>query len=1344
MASSTSSPAKESANEDAKEKETANATEDTNAKEPASEDKDATGTASATEDETEKGTSSAIDNTNVNISNSSRRSSSSSNHAKGSGTTESEETAFTTMEWVSSSIKSNSSASTTSTPILTTPTTSTPPPLTYSTSLPKHLSDTVTSSFLDPDLDVHERLDRAQKIRPFLEEIDGYWSFSSNIIKTGNSARSNSKNTEGQLPHLEWNAHFRKSYTLLLWVRPRIGAVMEPTTIAEDDANANVSNSNRLLYRFGTTDEDDISATGVAVSVGEWRAIEDDDDYDGDDDYCDDNQLGGNNNNSNINSKHKHKHQRTNQQTPRKLITTLTAYSLPHEAAAMEMAMASTDINTTAISNTFDPAPFVTAPLELVENEWSMIGITHVFPYLKRPHWTICVNGKTLAGGELAYPQFITEKLSSRQQRKQQRQQQQNEQEQTQSQTYNDGVMQFNTLFRNICKGGCEILRTSGSKDCFKKASDLQQTALNGSNPRHHLRLHLSTFLLASEVFSPTIQALLAQAGPTMALQSHGNLPRMPPVANWSKGSSLEGVNVGIPLVVHGQSLRVQQLGASCVLWGSAVESKVVVRLVTVGLDAERQQEHYQQHGYSNNNYSIAQQRIVCWMPLQRGTTHSAPRVGLIQPTPPLVAGATDGYDYHDIDHDSNEEGPISMVIVGSNCSIHHNLSDYLISNNVVFKKYNSNNDVDDGNSSSNNNNSAVDTFESFQSTSKLFSMLILQGQALDCATTLPFFLSLPPPGTRLNLQLEAVTQSLQHLFALFSHGARYAACLIHTLAASLRTGGGRWHEEILQNGTIHVLASALRQSLVRAEFLGVDEFSSYGDLVKGQAAMNMNANTNTSRMTTTMDQLPVTPTKIPRLVVEAVLDLLDACFGPPSDFVEDLVPSMQIQRTSDLALTALFGLALDWDLWGNNLEASARVLKAVSERYGGVCVTWGHIVRSQISVQFFLDTLKYKLHNHSNNNYNNSNERCLRSIGRSCGDILKAMLLSSLSNARSISQGEHDISACMGALSECSLGSVCAHGIFRAIVGILEWCEIVPADFVETSSTSNVGGGGGGGDDDYDREEGNTTKRNRRNSGGGPRIDDDHKCQVASRLARNLIISQFHDVIAPMLLSRTVFSAERTTLLPSSSSGNINNNSNNCSDKTSANRSSHRRTASTGTAAGGGSSSSNGESLPLLWQENWRLCLMIFAWISSIAGPEGSTASKSLGSLLLASGLAGSLEGVLEHAGNTYSGNLFLPDPTMAMTVASTLRSDGWSYSDLLSDRLAIMMPIFPSLVVSLVSTAGFASAQDNSKNTVAVPSKKITPGTDRARHSDGRFVLPCFRWIDSLGWIRSKQQPH
>ena len=901
-------------------------------------------------------------------------------------------------------------------------------------SISQHLSEQVSTS-IDPDVDVSKKIEKAKKIQPFLEDVDGYLSFSSEV------------SCEGQLPVLEWNHHFRKAYTIILWVRPVLGPEKH-TTIAEDDQQHLQSQKiKRVLYRFGTS-LDDSSSVGVCVTIGEWRCIEEEEAT---------SQWAAS----------ETEQGKSRSGVKRKLITALTAYSLPYKTPNLHLphhhpmnADTSGENNSNSLPNdSFNASAFVTAQLELPENEWSMIGISHVFPYLKRPHWTICVNGKIAASGELAYP--VLEKTP---------------------------VMNFNTLFQNVVDGGCQLLKTQSSTDYKRKASDLQSMI----HPRHELKLHLATFLLSNEVFTPTIQALLAQAGPTMSLENGAFIPILPPVANWSKGSSLEGPNVGIPLVVHGQALRVQQLAASCILWGSAVEARLLGR-----------------------SGGQQQQRIICRMTIQRGTTHSAPRVGLIQPTPPYTGtntGARTTEASPDPVSPGESEDPVSLTIVGGGCSIHHNLSNYLLQSSDDTK---------------------VDT--QLFCTSKHFALLLLQGQTFDCYLILPFFLALPPPGTALDLQLELLSQSLQHLYDLFSKDGALACHLIRLLATSIRTGGGRWQEELLQNGTIHILVSSLRQALVRAEYLHVFEYSSYSDFVKAQAALaNNNAGGGgggyrqgsvSSNMAMTMEHLPISPAKIPIAIVMAMIDLLDACCGPPSPFLEELYPSFQIQRTSDLALSAVFGMALDWDLWGRDLRASSKILEALAARYGGECVTSGYILRSQISVQYFLDTLKYKLQKVGNSvgNFKRRQPRQddLRRISVACATILQAMLLSSLSNPRSISQGEHDISACMGALSDCPLGSVGSHIIFRAFLGVMQWCEIVPSnlgfeeDNAGASSTENV----------------NSTRGNHKS-----RVDDDHKCQVASRLARNLLMSQYHDVVAPMLLSRTIFSGERNMQQTSSS----------------------------------------------------------------------------------------------------------------------------------------------------------------------------------------------------------------
>jgi hypothetical protein len=55
-------------------------------------------------------------------------------------------------------------------------------------------------------------------------------------------------------------------------------------------------------------------------------------------------------------------------------------------------------------------------------------------------------------------------------------------------------------------------------------------------------------------------------------------------------------------------------------------------------------------------------------------------------------------------------------------------------------------------------------------------------------------------PGTTMELQLPLLTQSLQHLYDLYTIQAQFACRLIELLTRSIATVGGRWQEQLLQN----------------------------------------------------------------------------------------------------------------------------------------------------------------------------------------------------------------------------------------------------------------------------------------------------------------------------------------------------------------------------------------------------------------------------------------------------------------------------------------------------------------------------------------------------------------
>jgi hypothetical protein len=183
-----------------------------------------------------------------------------------------------------------------------------------------------------------------------------------------------------------------------------------------------------------------------------------------------------------------------------------------------------------------------------------------------------------------------------------------------------------------------------------------------------------------------------------------------------------------------------------------------------------------------------------------------------------------------------------------------------------------------------------------------------------------------------------------------------------------------------------------------------------------------------------------------------------------------DFTMATRMQRSSDLALSAVFGLALNMDLWGKSEAALLNILSEVSWRYGNV--QGGQLLRRQLPLQSLLDLLRSRLE-----------FAAQPVIAARLSEIIQHMLLASLSHRKNISIGEHDIAACMGALSDCPLGSVGTHVILSSLTNILDWCN---------------------------------------NSG-----EDEQLIQIASRMGRNLVMSQYHDVIAPMLLSRTVFCGE-------------------------------------------------------------------------------------------------------------------------------------------------------------------------------------------------------------------------
>lgn len=902
----------------------------------------------------------------------------------------------------------------------------------------------------DPNVPYEKRIAQAQRIRHFLGETDAYITFKGQ--------------TKGVLPALDWNTSFRKAYSLLMWVRPRL---QDGILDICDQAEVELA-QRKILYRF-STNADDSKAVGVCATLSGWQASPD----------------------------------RTSVET------ILTAFALPHLKP-----------RTVAAASLASYSSFVRVKLTLKVGQWQLLAINHTFPYLKRPVWAVSVDGMLLGQGELTYP--VCE---------------------------NRAEMEDNQVLYNVVVGGAEQVDLPDKRDDQRSASEL-----NSKPPpkRFVLEFDMASLALYPEPISTSIQAVVSEAGPNLSLQKCGRiLPTLPPVPNWSKGSSMEGPKVGIPLTVHSAALDLQRLSGRFTFGVSALSARVVGQM-----------------GSS--------QRIICPLVLLPGSAESTPRVGLVRPADPLRL--------------PDEDLPVLYVI--GNSTVFHAVSEFLL-----------------------NTPEAADfTNDNLDETTKNLSVAFQEQNALSILV-MPFFLSLYPPGKLYDMHKELHYGSIRQLYALYSNEGAFAAQLIYMLADYMCAGGARVHEEALQSGVFHILAASLRMGLLRCQ-----KVKFFRDPPDSAEMLFKRFDSLSEEIYPQTRQEGISPSHTPVAIADACVALLEACCGEPTIDMDELPPAMQIRRTSDSALTAIFGLALDIDLWGGDLAAASRVIGFVADRYGGTSFTSGYILRSQVSVQYFLDCIRLR--------YDGAAPSlAVEDVSQKFSLILQSMLLSSLSNRRSISQGEHDVSACTAALADSPLGSVGAHVVLNAIIGVLSWCEVLPSEM-----SQNV---------------------------NAPGVDDERKMQLASRLGRNLLMVQFHDIIAPMILSRTVFSGERTP----SKAGNL--------DPT--------------------------NSGSMTWQTHWQLVLLLFSWVASIAGAEGVLAARSAGSLIFASSVAGSLKSALSGSGRCLMDGLLLPPPAIALMIGSTIR-DEWSYTDLLSDRLQIMMPLVPGMVIALLSSMSEESDAESS----------------------------------------------
>jgi hypothetical protein len=318
------------------------------------------------------------------------------------------------------------------------------------------------------------------------------------------------------LPPLDWNASFRKGYSVQVWVRPHLcrrpssggpdgqGCCCHTTNNNSNNSNNNDENNGggsadqdrdgpggpasaaaaaaaealrqtemdrpRVLYRFATSPDNESAGAGVCALLAKWTAHERPASSDG----AEEEDGGGGDNEDDDNEDEDEKkaggglpEERDGDGGRRDIThlqTTLTVYTLPHHKSNPVFFVPNTksgggggaagwdspgksplprrdgdgsffDDDTPSMPSigggggrggddrlheanmqrfeqqqqmhrSQDAASLATATLVLPSDEWSLVGINHVMPYLKRPQISICVNGDQVMKAELGYPQL--------------------------------------------------------------------------------------------------------------------------------------------------------------------------------------------------------------------------------------------------------------------------------------------------------------------------------------------------------------------------------------------------------------------------------------------------------------------------------------------------------------------------------------------------------------------------------------------------------------------------------------------------------------------------------------------------------------------------------------------------------------------------------------------------------------------------------------------------------------------------------------------------------------------------------------------------------------------------
>ena len=978
-----------------------------------------------------------------------------------------------------------------------------------------------------------------------------------------------------RLPGLDWNKTFRKGYTVLVWVRPTLNCDSSSYSSIPEKAAVR----KQVLYRLASSLHDNVlGAVGVCAILGQWEAIS-----------C--NTLDGGEGGRTM------------------LTSTVTAYTLPNSdpmshlfpmnhAKATEAAEESVDGKSahernmehfrqhkhdsaasssnkgrllkgkksskptssngkSSIKDITKPSStggYVTAQLTLPADEWSLIGIQHSHPYLRRPELIISVNGEEIVKGELAYPildavsggaeEDVVEGISAMTLSSSTPKKSQNGDgalgatasflnDSERKMLKRRGILAECTLLDGAFENGVLVDATNGKK---KHDSDYLQKKLNCVLSVHSLALLSGmvpnvvlgmvaergpmgdsasgsglSFLLGPVPTNPqnrdAVVALLAGygyygngGGSSSAIGGSGHVQDKFVIPPRSIGLPVSiGITPGVTLRKAGRSSRDGSSHGSDTESHSWIgdEKEFDAHILLQGLVGRSILTFHagdtRSLGHANTSKEITTRegRIICQpsaAPSCIGGADDVPKVGIVRPTTPAPHSTS------------------ARLEVTGNARYHNSTLTYIrkesLRESCEITAFADNSGKDD-------NRPPVS-----------LPRAIHASNAANCIL-LPFRLALPKAGNEdvNDIQQTLHSESFIHLYDLLSNQAQLAGLLIELLNECILSCGSTMRDEALQNGSLHALSNLLRKVLIRGVRLGLLSKEGQSNRLADKAGYGENKDYDLSHDS-------CSPHVIPSPIRKALIQLIDVCCGPVSvdascldshqhAIVDPYRGVLRIRRSSDLALTAFFGLSLDFDFLAKDVITSASIIQAIAQRYCQLSHTmqnsisisheepiYGSLLRSQMNTQYFLDSIRVRF-DHSvsmapkyADRYSDDERVAIGSLADSLSDILYSMLLSSLTSASgsAVTRGERDIGALIATLTECPFGTVCSSVVTNTIAKLLVKCGVLSPQCLERSS--------------YKLK---VTHQRRETA----------DLALENRLARNMLLSHYHDIVGPLILSK-------------------------------------------------------------------------------------------------------------------------------------------------------------------------------------------------------------------------------